>query len=886
MTAQLQQRLAEALAGRYRVERTIGAGGMATVFVAHDERHDRPVALKVLRPELAAALGADRFLREIRLAARLQHPHILGVYDSGVVDATPTQTALYWYAMPFIEGESLRDRMERERPLPIGVALRIGREIAEGLDYAHRQGVLHRDIKPENILLQDGHALIADFGIARALQGGDGEEGGLTLTGMAIGTPAYMSPEQATGARGLDARSDVYSVGCLLYEMLAGLPPYSGPTAQAVIVRAMTEEPPSLAAARPEVQPGVVALVAWAMAKEAEARMPSAGAMAEALAEEGATHAVTGSKRATRPTPAAGIPVTPKPGRPGRARWIVGGLVAAAAVVAGVLLLSRGPRPAPTPVEATAVQRLAVLPFDNLGAAGDEYFADGVADAVRGKLTQLGGVEVIARASSVGYRRSPKPPREIAAELDVRWLLTGTVRWEKRGRAANRVQVQPELVDARTGAVRWQEPFDAALTDVFQVQSEIASRVVSSLGVALGAREQELLAERPTSDVGAYEQFLLGETLLEGRGATDPAGLRAAIAAYERAVRADSTFWLAQARLAAAWSALGLNTAAGPEAATRARQAAQRAIALAPQRAAGHVALGIHQLAQRDFDGAAASLAAARRLAPSDPQVLLLSARLEAAQGRIAAAARDAERYASLDPRSSRAAATLASLRLREHRLDAAAAAADRALGLAPASLDLLHTRAMVELARGDLPAARAVLRRAPAEVSPEALAAYVSTFYDLVWVLDDSLQALALRLPVAAFDGDPATRSLVRAQLFWQRGEASASRAAADSAAAAFATQLARSPGDGQLHALRGLALALAGRTDEALAEAERGTTLVPIATDTEFGPYVAQLRARVELLAGRTAEARRRVEQLYAAPFHLTPEWVRIDPGFRDLR
>ena len=236
--------LRDALADRYRLERELGRGGMATVYLAQDLRHDRPVALKVLHPELARSLGPDRFLREIKLAARLQHPHILSVYDSG------ESGGQLWFTMPFVEGESLRGRLDRESQLPVEDAVRIAREAAEALEYAHRQGVIHRDIKPENILLSGEHALVADFGIARALAAESAEQSRLTETGTTLGTPAYMSPEQAAGARSLDARSDVYSLATVLWEMLAGEPPFTAATPQAAIARRFTEVPRPLRAVR------------------------------------------------------------------------------------------------------------------------------------------------------------------------------------------------------------------------------------------------------------------------------------------------------------------------------------------------------------------------------------------------------------------------------------------------------------------------------------------------------------------------------------------------------------------------------------------------------------------------------------------------------------
>ncbi|MDP3773958.1 MAG: serine/threonine-protein kinase, partial [Gemmatimonadales bacterium] len=254
------QRLSAALADRYQIERELGAGGMATVYLAHDVRHDRKVALKVLRPELAAILGGERFLKEIRLTANLQHPHILPLHDSGEAEG------IVYYVMPYVEGESLRDRLTREKQLPVEDAVRIAREVADALDYAHRHHVVHRDIKPENILLHDGRALVADFGIALAVSSAGGGTR-ITETGMSLGTPHYMSPEQAMGEREITAKSDVYALGCVLYEMLAGEPPFTGPTAQAIVARVMTEQPRSLTLQRKTIPPHVEAAVTTALQK-------------------------------------------------------------------------------------------------------------------------------------------------------------------------------------------------------------------------------------------------------------------------------------------------------------------------------------------------------------------------------------------------------------------------------------------------------------------------------------------------------------------------------------------------------------------------------------------------------------------------------------------
>src|SRR5215218_1896435 len=320
---ELLGRLQSALADRYRLNREAGAGGMATVYLAQDIRHGRPVAVKVLRPELAAVIGAERFLAEIKLTANLQHPHILPLFDSGEADG------YLFYVMPFVEGETLRDRITREKQLPIGDAVRITTEVASALDYAHRRGVVHRDIKPENILVHEGQALVADFGIALAASKASGAR--MTETGMSLGTPHYMSPEQAMGEREITPRSDVYALGAVLYEMLTGEPPFTGSTAQAVVARVVTESPRSLTAQRHTIPPHVEAAVLTALEKLPADRFTTATEFAEALKDKTYASAVS--------LPAAAAPGAPVHAEGGRRPGIlVAALGAALAVAVGAAL--------------------------------------------------------------------------------------------------------------------------------------------------------------------------------------------------------------------------------------------------------------------------------------------------------------------------------------------------------------------------------------------------------------------------------------------------------------------------------------------------------------------------------------------------------------------
>jgi serine/threonine-protein kinase len=851
---------------------------MATVFLAHDLRHDRPVALKVLHPELAATLGPERFLREIKLAARLQHPHILTVHDSG-------ETAgQLWFTMPFVEGESLRDRLRREPQLPVEVALRIGTDAARALQYAHDHGVIHRDIKPENLLLtKDGSTLVADFGIARALSAGDDR---LTETGLSVGTPTYMSPEQAAGDRHIDARTDVYSLGTVLYEMLAGEPPFTGATAQTVIAKRLSGEAPRLRHARPSVPESVEQAVSRALAPLAADRFASAAEFARGL-------------QFTATTP-AGTPTIRSGTAHGRARRRLP--VAAMALGLGILLglgvlfaWRRGRSPVG---DVGGAKVLAVLPFENLGDSAQAYFADGVSDEVRGKLSQLRGLAVIARASSNEYRRTSKPPQQIAHELGAEYLLTATVRWDKHPDGTSRVRVSPELVRVEPGTAprtKWQQGFDAALTDVFQVQADIAGQVAQALNVALGDSVWQQLAEKPTQNLTAYDAFLRGEAASHGMAAQDPPSLRQAIVGYEQAVALDSMFAAAWAQLSRAHSRLYVVGAPTPVEGNAARAAAERALALAPHRPEGRLALGeYYSNVRQDNARAFEEFEQGRRLAPEDAELLSAAVLSEEGLGRWEAALAHLRQAQSLDPRSVNTAASLASALLWLRRYPEALAAGDRSLALAPTNLDALETRAMVSLAQGDLVGAQAVVGAVPREVDPGALVAYLAYYWDLFWILDDAQQQLLLHLPPEPFDDNRASWAICLAQTYAVRGDQARARAYADSARAAYELELMATPEDAQLHVLHGLSLAYLGQKVPAIREGERGVALLPITENANNGGaqglggglYIQHQLVRIYILVGEPEKALDKLEPLLKLPYYLSPGWLKIDPTFAPLR
>jgi TolB-like protein/thioredoxin-like negative regulator of GroEL len=530
---------------------------------------------------------------------------------------------------------------------------------------------------------------------------------------------------------------------------------------------------------------------------------------------------------------------------------------------------------------------VAVLPFENMGGAQDEYFADGVTDAIRGKLATIPGVQVIARSSSSPYKGSGKTPAQIAQELGAQYLLTGTVRWDREG--SSRVQVSPELVQVRSGGApttEWQQPFSAGITDVFQVQAEIARQVAEALDLKLGERQRETLSERPTTHLAAYDAFLRGQELRDS-GTSDPVGLRRAISAFEEAVAIDSEFALAWSQLSRTHSDLYGSATITSEGVARARHAADRALRLAPDRVEGYLALGDYY-AYIPVDNARAleQYALAQRIAPNNAEALAGAALAELSLGRWEDALEHYTRAMALDPRAGPTAYRMARTLLWLRRYAEAEPAAQRAISLAPTSMAAIENHAMVYLARGDLAGARTALRRSAGEVEPTTLVSYVSRYWDLYWLLDDAQQQLLLRLTPGPFDEDRGGWGLALASTYALRGDSLRARAYADSARVALERQIATVPQDAQLVVLLGTALAYIGRKAEAMRTSERGLAMVPISRDAFSGPYNQHQLARTYILVGEQEKALDQLEPLLRIPYYLSPGWLKIDPTFDPLR
>jgi serine/threonine-protein kinase len=574
--ADLLDRLGPALGDRYRVERELGRGGMAIVLLAEDLKIPRKVALKVLQPDLALGIGPSRFLQEIAIAANLAHPHILPLHDSGEADG------LLYYVMPYVEGESLRDRLRREGPLSVEDALRIARQVADALSYAHHHGVVHRDIKPENILLEAGHAVVSDFGIARAMTAAGADE--LAEARFVLGTPAYISPEQAAGGK-LDGRSDIYSLGCVLYEMLAGHAPFAGGTAQEVLARHALDPVPTVRAARSAVPEAVERAITKALAKQPADRFATATQFAQALAAP---------TRAAQPGRRPGLVAV------GLALALLGGALA----VGARTFIGRPP----------AVRSIAVVPFVNLSAEPEstEYFSDGITDELISALAQVPGLRVPATSSAFALKSRGLSVRQIAETLRVATVLEGSVR-----RAGNGIRITAQLINAADGYHLWSSSYDREIRgvdDVLALQNEIAHAIVGALQIRLGTGDTMPLVRRFTENAEAYDLYLRGRYFWARRTAPE---IQKAIEYFGRAIERDPSYAIAHSGLADAYIVAANHRTTEPEVAfPRAQAAALKALALDSSVAEAHVSLG-RVLTNYEWDLARAERAFRRAIALS-----------------------------------------------------------------------------------------------------------------------------------------------------------------------------------------------------------------------------------------------------------------------------
>ncbi|HEY7482685.1 MAG TPA: protein kinase [Gemmatimonadales bacterium] len=615
--------LMTAVGDRYRVERELGQGGMAMVFAAEDLKHHRRVAIKLLKPELSVILGGERFLREIEIAAGLQHPHILPLYDSGRAGE------LLYYVMPFAEGESLRQRIVREGQLPLETALQITREIGSALQYAHGQGIVHRDVKPENIMLEGGQAVLADFGIARALHL-VGAEQQLTQTGMVVGTPSYMSPEQAAGAT-VDARSDQYSLACTLYEMLIGQPPFVGPSSQAVIARHASEPVPGLRVVRQTVPPGLERAIVRALAKVPADRFGSIQQFLEAL-------------RAPEPAPTAVSPRGPERTARHARRPVLVALATAVLAAAGVWAFLAGRSPSGGNPASKRITAVAVLPFEDAASSPDSsYLAQGMTDGLISDLAQIASLKVMSRSSGAMAEGTAQSLGELASRLGVGAVVKGTVR-----RAGDTVLVTVRLLQSPDSAPLFVKDYRSRLGELPDLQREITTAISRALSARLEGAERSRLDTRGEVDQRAYDAYLRGRFHLE-RGEAEQA-----LRFFEQASRIAPDWAPPYVGLANYYATLPFSSDVPPaEVLPKARGALARAIELDETLAEAHTANGyIRAYYEWDWRSAEREFRRALELRPNYADAYFSYSRFLASRRRLDEAVAQLSRAVELDPLS------------------------------------------------------------------------------------------------------------------------------------------------------------------------------------------------------------------------------------------
>ncbi|UCD25774.1 MAG: protein kinase [Gemmatimonadota bacterium] len=864
------ERLNETLAGRYRLERQLARGGAAIVFVAHDLRHDRQVALKVLRPDIAAALGAERFLREIKIAANLSHPHILPVYDSG-------EAAGYlFYVMPLVEGESLRERLAREHVLSVTETVKLLHDIADALHHAHERGVVHRDIKPDNVMLSGRHAMVTDFGVAKGLSEAT-VTGEVDTLGVALGTPAYMAPEQAAADPSIDHRADIYSLGALSYEMLTGRTPFRGASPQAILAAHVTEDPVPVADERVGVPDELASVVMRCLEKDPADRWQSAEEFLQQLGPE------TTPSGGVDPVPT--IPAITPLALLKRRSAVITAAVAVVAVLALGWLFSGGDQ------VQSARPVLVVLPFENLGPSEDEYFANGVTDAITARLATLGGLGVISRTTAIQYQDSDKNSRQIANEVGADYVLEGTIQRERPRDPSSKVRITPQLIRASDDTHLWADSYDEDVAEVFEVQTQIAERVARAMDLTLLEPDRRSWSSRPTDNWEAYDYYLRGHDYLVGnRGSGDANARRIAVEMLDQAVALDSSFALAYADLSLAHIWLFRHYIdPSEERLALAKAALDRTLAIDPDLPAGHMALGHYyywgSTPNRELALAEFKLVALRE--PNNAYARSLIGELQAAHGEWAQALVNTALAADLDPREPEWSANAGRLFLMARQYEEAERYLNRSLALAPDYADAHMAKIALYLRwQGDLVSARQAVDEMASRVTPGQVALALIEFAPML-VVGGDYDTLFTQLSPASISGPyPFDYYFVQAEFYRLRNKPAVARAYYDSLVTALESVPPERTDDPIVGLLLGLGYAGLGERNRAMERASNIETMISGSDDVLFADMMQRALVWIYALIGEYDAAVDHLQQLLATPSLVSTPFLQIEQFPGNLR
>ncbi len=874
----LKEQLQRTLGSNYTLERELGGGGMSRVFVAEEVSLERKVVVKVLPPDLAASVNVERFRREIQLAAKLQHPHIVPVLSAGISEGLP------YYTMPFIEGESLRAKIARSGELPLNEAARILRDVLGALSYAHEHGVVHRDIKPDNVLLTGNHAVVADFGVAKALSASTNPGSSLTSLGVALGTPAYMSPEQAVADPSTDHRADIYAVGAMAYEMLTGQQVFSARSPQAMLAAHAVEKPEPIDKRRPMVPPALSSLIMRSLEKHAADRPQSA---AEMLAELEASVTPSGAT-----TPHVKAIVAPSDKSDKRRTFAAIGLT--------MVLLTLGSSswywyanktPSVTAAATDSTPSLAVLPFENLGMPDDSYFVEGMTEEISSRLGSLPGLRLIGRQSAKSYANTDKPVAQIGKELGVAYLLTGSVRWDRSRAGQNEVKVTPALLRTSDGVQMWSEPYQDNVTSVFDIQGKVAGHVANALQVQLTERQQQELSARPTNSPAAYDYFLRAKALGAAAGG-NPAKYPRVIGLYQRAVDTDSGFAEAHAELARAHLTFyWFRGDQSPRRVALAKASVDKALSLDPKLPVAHLALAdYHYYGRLDYARALEAVEEAQRFAPNDVDAMELRGLLERRQNKWDDAVSTFKRASALDPRHYRLLDDLCETQMEVRDYAGAEKTCTAMIALDPDhSSGYAFFSFLPVLQSGDVKRSLALLKDAQRELGGEAVAReLMSVDRAVVWpaFLDREL-ATHMESAVTRVEGSERIGYLTSSlMLATYQKKPSLARHYADSVIAQVPGLVRGNFFDSELYSFLSLAHAARGEKDKALREGNRAMDILPLSADALRANKNLRRNAYAAVLAGAHDEAFVMLQQLLRVPSTISVAWIKADPWLEPLR
>jgi len=861
------------LAGRYEIIEELGTGGMGKVFRVFDKKMDEEVALKLIKPEIAANKQiVERFRNEIKIARKITHKNVCRMHDLNEEGQT------LYLTMEYVRGEDLKSLVHRTKHLAPETAVSIVRQITEGLAEAHKLGIVHRDLKPQNIMIdKEGNAKIMDFGIARWLQ-----TQGLTGEKAIFGTPEYMSPEQVEGKE-TDPRSDIYSLGVILYEMLTGRVPFEGDTPLSVALKHKTEPPQDPQKINPQITKDLALLVLRCLEKSKESRFQSAE---ELIAE--LSRIEEGIPSAGKVLPIKKSFTSEETTKTFKKRWRLVASLAILAVMAATAVYYLT-RETPGPSSAPRKKRLVVLPFENIGPAEDEYFADGITDEIIARMTNVSDLNVIARNSSIQYKKTTKPLQQIGAELNVDYVLSGTIRWQKPGEGQGRVRVVPSLTKVSDSIQVWANVYDESIVELFQVQSDISKKVIDALGIALLEPEKRALEIMPTRNMQAYDYYLRGNDLVFQ--SNDQKATRLAIENYEKAVSLDPNFYQAFARLAQAQAKYYFfHYDHSPKRLAKAKDAVDKAYRLNPHAPEIHTAQGYYYYwCQMDYEKALEHFSFSLEKQPQNTPILEGIAYIKRRQGKLDEAMSYLKKASQLDPLSINTTFQLGVTYLLLRDYQEAEKCFNRTLILNPENILAYYRKVCLSFYQGDTKKARQVLEEASRtlRVPDPNLILYPWVLVDIFErKYDEALQRLTSDTSEAfSYQFYFVPKSQLLAQIYGLMKNPQMEKRHYESAVVFLEGKIREDPEDPRYHSALGIAYAGLGRKKDAILAAEKAIEILPLSKEFMTGAFRARDLAQVYTMVAEYDKAFDLIEQLLSITGEMSVQFLRLDPVWTPL-